>query len=118
MGNMRTFQAIISLVAADAVPVQNIGNFITVLLLTFGIFMIFAGAFTTYFGAGKSRMVGVILLLVGSIVAIAWLAAAQIYGFTDPNLALVIWGACLSIIAAIVGAVIAVLVFLFAIMKT
>ena len=118
MRNMHTFPTIISLVAADAVPVQNFGNFITVLLLTFSIFMIFAGAFTSYFGTGKSRMVGVILLLVGVIVAIAWLAAAQIYSYADPNLSLVIWGAFLSIIAAIAGAVIAVLVFLFAIMKT
>jgi MFS family permease len=104
--------------ASNAIPPENLGNFMTVLLLTFSIFMILAGAFTSYFGTGKSRVVGVILLVVGIIVAVAWLAVASVNKYTDPGLADVIWGAFLSIVAAIIGAVVAVFVFLFAIMKT
>lgn len=103
---------------SNAIPPENLGNFITVLLLTFSIFMILAGAFTSYFGTGKSRAVGVILLVVGVIVAVVWLLVASIDKYTTPGLADVIWGAFLSIVAAIIGAAIAVLVFLFAIMKT
>ncbi|MBX8637993.1 MAG: hypothetical protein KIS30_09390 [Thermoplasmata archaeon] len=105
-------------VVSNAIPPQNLGNFATILLLTFSIFMVLAGAFTSYFGTGKSRAVGAVLLVVGVIVAILWLALAQYNHYTQPGLADVIWGAFLSILAAIIGAVIAVLVFLFAIMKT
>lgn len=111
--------SVIYLVAAsNAIPPQNFGNFATILLLTFSIFMVLAGAFTSYFGTGKSRAVGAVLLVVGVVVAILWLTLAQYYNYTQPGLADVIWGAFLSILAAIIGAVIAVLVFLFAIMKT
>lgn len=108
----------IALIQANAIPTENAGNFITILLLTFSIFMILAGAFTSYFGTGKSRAVGAVLLVVGIIVAVVWLFVANFYNYTTPGLTDVIWGAFLSIIAAIIGAVIAILVFLLAIMKT
>ncbi len=111
-------QGILLLAQGNAIPTENAGNFVTILLLTFSIFMILAGAFTSYFGTGKSRAVGAVLLVVGIIVAVAWLFIANYYSYTTPGLADVIWGAFLSIVAAIIGAVIAVLVFLLAIMKT
>ncbi len=111
-------ESTIFLAQANAIPTENAGNFITILLLTFSIFMILAGAFTSYFGTGKSRAVGAVLLVVGIVVAVAWLFVANYNSYTTPGLADVIWGAFLSIIAAIIGAVIAVLVFLLAIMKT
>jgi len=93
-------------------------EFLTVLLLTFGLFMILAGAFTAYFGSGKSRMIGVVLLVVGLVVAVFWI---YIGGFTDMivvDLGGVIWTAFLNIIAAVIGALIAIGVFLLAIMKS
>src|SRR2546430_438942 len=38
-------------------------NFVTILLLTFSLFLVITGAFTAYFGSGKSRKIGVGLLL-------------------------------------------------------
>jgi len=93
-------------------------EFLTVLLLTFGLFMILAGAFTAYFGSGKSRMIGVVLLVVGLVVAVLWI---YLSGFSDTvgvNLSVVIWDAFLNIIAAVIGALIAIGVFLLAIMKS
>ena len=99
-------------------------EFLTVLLLTFGLFMVLAGAFTAYFGSGKSRIIGVVLLVVGLVVAIFWIYATM-YG--GPNLfnlektfhlSDVIWTAFINIIAAVIGALIAVGVFLLAIMKS
>jgi len=113
---MTLIQTYLSLNAS--VPTENAGNFVTVLLLTFAIFMILAGGFTSYFGTGKSRIVGIALLVAGIIVGIVWLAAASLNHYTDPGLTDVIWGAFLNIVAAIIGAVIAILVFLLAIMKT
>ena len=93
-------------------------EFLTVLLLTFGLFMILAGAFTAYFGSGKSRMIGVVLLVVGLVVAVLWI---YLSGFSDTikvDLGSVIWTAFLNIIAAVIGALIAIGVFLLAIMKS
>jgi hypothetical protein len=100
-------------------------EFLTVLLLTFGLFMVLAGAFTAYFGSGKSRIIGVVLLVVGLVVAIFWIYATMYGGpllFTVDGKAIgisnVIWTAFVNIIAAVIGALIAVGVFLLAIMKS
>ncbi|HUT28075.1 MAG TPA: hypothetical protein VMW85_08530 [Methanomassiliicoccales archaeon] len=93
-------------------------DFLTVLLLTFSLFMLLAGVFTAYFGSGKSRMIGVVLLVVGLIVGLVW---GYLAGFTDQiivNLSDVIWGAFVNILAALIGALVAVGVFLLAIMKS
>jgi hypothetical protein len=51
---------------------MSIEDFLTVLLLTFALFMLLAGAFTAYFGSGKSRTIGIVLLVVGLIVGVLW----------------------------------------------
>jgi hypothetical protein len=97
---------------------MSLEDFLTVMILTFGLFMILAGAFTAYFGSGKSRMIGVALLVVGLVVGLIWI---YLGGFTDIiNVWLgdVIWAAFLNIIAAVIGALIAVGIFLLAIMKS
>ncbi len=93
-------------------------EFLTVLLLTFGLFMILAGAFTAYFGSGKSRMIGVVLLVVGLVVAVLWIYLGGFSDMLDVDLSAVIWTAFLNIIAAVIGALIAIGVFLLAIMKS
>ncbi|MBM4236875.1 MAG: hypothetical protein FJ151_00105 [Euryarchaeota archaeon] len=93
-------------------------SFLTVLLLTFGLFMILAGAFTAYFGSGKSRTIGVVLLVVGLLVGIIWVYLA---GFSDAVNVLVgdvVWTAFVNILAAVIGALIAIGAFLLAIMKS
>ena len=93
-------------------------DFLTVLLLTFSLFMLLAGVFTAYFGSGKSRIIGVVLLVVGLIVGLVW---GYLAGFTDQiavDLSDVIWSAFVNILAALIGALIAVGVFLLAIMKS
>jgi hypothetical protein len=93
-------------------------EFLTVLLLTFGLFMILAGAFTAYFGSGKSRMIGVVLLVVGLVVALLWIYLSGFSDIVGVDLGTVIWTAFLNIIAAVIGALIAIGVFLLAIMKS
>ena len=93
-------------------------EFLTVLLLTFGLFMILAGAFTAYFGSGKSRMIGVVLLVVGLVVAVIWIYLGGFADTINVDLGGVIWTAFLNIIAAVIGALIAIGVFLLAIRKS
>src|SRR5436309_1031002 len=47
-------------------------TFLTILLLTFALFLLITGAFTAYFGSGKSRKIGVGLLIGGLVVGLAW----------------------------------------------
>jgi hypothetical protein len=43
-----------------------------VLVLSFGLTLLLAGTFTGYFGAGKSRKIGLGLVLVGLLTLFAW----------------------------------------------
>jgi len=94
-------------------------EFLTVLILVFALFMLLAGIFTAYFGSGKSRMIGIALLVVGLVVGIVW--AMLSLGQDDPlgvQLGVVVWNAFLYILAGVLGALAAIGVFLVAIMKS
>ena len=94
-------------------------QFLTILLLVFALFMILAGIFTAYFGSGKSRTVGVGLLVAGLVVGVVvgyWYHMAN-HGNTE-QLTQLLWESFLVIIAAVIGALVAVGIFLVAIMKS
>jgi hypothetical protein len=93
--------------------------FISVLLLTFGLFLILAGAFTAYFGSGKSRAIGVGLLVFGIIMGIVVVLMFQMDIVPiELEFWTVIKDALVFIGSAVVGAAIAIGVFLVAIMKS
>ena len=94
-------------------------EFLTVLILVFAQFMLLAGIFTAYFGSGKSRMIGVALLVVGLVVGVLWaVLSLGDNGMIDVDLGKVIWDAFLYIAAGVLGALAAIGVFLVAIMKS
>jgi hypothetical protein len=95
-------------------------NFVSVLLLVFALFLILAGIFTAYFGSGKSRTIGVALLVVGLVVGvlIGYLYHIGDFGAKSGTLGDLVFQAFLVIIAAVIGALIAVGIFLVAIMKS
>lgn len=92
-------------------------EFLTVLLMVFALVMVLAGVFTAYFGSGKSRMIGVVLLVLGLVVGVLWTFLAGFSDMLDVNLSSVIWQAFLYIVAALIGILAAVGIFLLAIMK-
>src|SRR5438132_13568882 len=92
-------------------------NFVTILLLTFSLFLVITGAFTAYFGSGKSRKIGVGLLVGGLIVGILW-GYYSGPGSTGIVLLDVIIQSIDLTLAAIIGAAIAIGLFLLAIMKS
>jgi uncharacterized membrane-anchored protein len=96
-------------------------QFLAILLLVFSLFMILAGIFTAYFGSGKSRTVGVGLLVgglvVGLLVAYFYHTGALDAG-SSGHLGALLWEAFLVIVAAVIGALVAVGIFLVAIMKS
>ena len=91
-------------------------------MLVFGLASIVAGIFTAYFGSGKSRAVGAFLIIVGLIVFILFLWGANILTFmgTSPELINFVGTVTNGIVAeigAVIGALIALGIFLLAIMK-
>jgi hypothetical protein len=94
-------------------------EFLTVIILVFALFMLLAGVFTAYFGSGKSRMIGVALLVIGLVVGILWVVMGlDSIEVIDVDLSKVVWDAFLYIIAGVIGALAAIGVFLLAIMKS
>ncbi len=97
----------------------EVWTFVTILLLTFALFLLITGAFTAYFGSGKSRKIGVGLLVGGLVVGILWALGVGPYNFiTDVNLGGVIVESIGVILAAAIGAAAAIGLFLLAIMKS
>ena len=97
--------------------------FLSMLMLAFAVASVIAGIFTAYFGSGKSRAVGAILIITGLLVGVLFLWFAGILSFLET--APITWvgqGIILSGIAAVIGAVIGALIaigiFLLAIMKS
>ncbi|MCW6167603.1 MAG: hypothetical protein LVQ64_04045 [Thermoplasmatales archaeon] len=93
-------------------------QFITILLLIFGLFLVLAGAFTAYFGSGRSRGIGVALLVVGLVVGLLFAFVYSYYGSPPHQLGTLLWQSFLVIIAAVIGALAAIGIFLVAIMKS
>lgn len=103
-----------------AVNVFEGAVFITILILTFALFLVITGAFTAYFGSGKSRKIGGGLLGLGVVVGVGWGLAAGPWHSVGLNAGLldVIVQAIVVILAAAIGAALAIGIFLLAIMKS
>jgi len=94
--------------------------FLSMLTLVFAIASIIAGFFTGYFGSGKSRIVGAILIVIGVIVFVLFLWFAEVLTFmgTAPiSFAGVVVNGIMAVVGAAIGALIALGIFLLAIMK-
>ena len=89
--------------------------FVTILLLLFARFLFLAGIFTAYFGSGKSRAIGVVLLVVGLAVGIL---SGYYYHLSTGGFGSFLYQTFLVLVAAVLGALAAVGVFLVAIMKS
>ncbi len=102
-----------------------LNTFLFVLLLSFAIFSLIAGIFTAYFGAGKSRAIGGVLLVLGLIVILVWVYFGVLQDYPDDTIiGIVHWEAAkttqafLTVLGALIGGVIAIVLFLVAIMKS
>ena len=97
--------------------------FLGMLMLVFAIVSIIAGIFTAYFGSGKSRAVGGILIIIGLIVGFLFLWGAGILAsfMGTPsgimNIVGTVTNGIIAVVGAIIGALIALGIFLLAIMK-
>jgi hypothetical protein len=96
-------------------------EFITVLILTFALFTMIAGIFTAYFGAGKSRKIGGVLIVLALVVGLVYTLPPirETTGIAHGiDISSIVIDAAIILIAALIGIVIALLLFLGAIMKS
>ncbi|MEE9592514.1 MAG: hypothetical protein V3W28_02915 [Thermoplasmata archaeon] len=95
-------------------------TFVTILILTFSLFLVITGAFTAYFGSGKSRRIGGGLLGGGLVLGFlwGWLAGlANIIPLPTGLFEVIVQG-IIVIVASAIGAILAIGLFLLAIMKS
>jgi uncharacterized membrane protein YbjE (DUF340 family) len=93
-----------------------LGTFLGMLTLVFAICSFIAGIFTAYFGSGKSRAVGLILVVLAIIVGFIFYYGMAMVATPWWNSAIVVT-AVVAVVGALVGGAIALGVFLAAIMK-
>jgi len=100
------------------------GEFVTILIFSFALFLLITGAFTAYFGSGKSRKIGAGLLAGGLVIGIIWALLEWQYKsalgdfLKVDDLGNLIVGSILVLAAALIGAGLAIGLFLLTIMKS
>ncbi len=87
------------------------------ILVIFALVILILGAFTAYFGSGKSRIAGVSLFIVGLVIGLIYILYRHVEnpGYFSTYILL---PGLVYIGGAIIGAIIAFLIFLLVIMKT
>ena len=97
-------------------------EFLTIIVLAFAVVMVLAGLFTTGFGYGKSRVAGVIMLIMGIAVGIIWVLLAGNGDLVEPIFDVdvwdVFWNGFVNLVGILIGALVAVGIFLVAILKS
>jgi hypothetical protein len=99
----------------------DIWSFLTIVIFVFALVMMVAGIFSAYFGAGKNRAYGGVIFAVGLIVGVIW---AYLVGFSEiePFYSVPAWdamyGAVIDLIAVLIGALIAIGIFLVVVLKS
>ena len=97
-------------------------DFLTVIILAFAIFMVITGLFTAWFGNGKSRIAGFAMLVAGVIVGAIWIVLSGSGSIMDPVFDVDVWNvflnALVDVIGVMIGALIAIGIFLLAVLKS
>ncbi|MBO4797522.1 MAG: hypothetical protein J5494_01940 [Candidatus Methanomethylophilaceae archaeon] len=100
---------------------MDLMTFITLIIIAFAVVMIVAGLFAAILGSGKSRAYGGIMLVAGLIVGIVWFYLtgwSDIEPFCGVELYDALYSAVVDLIAVVIGALIAVGIFLAAVLKS
>ncbi len=96
-------------------------SFLTLVVITFALVMLVAGIFSAYFGSGKSRGAGVVMAVVGLVLGIVWVyltAYSDIAVFADVPLWDIIYNAIVDLLGILIGALVAVGIFLVVVLKS
>ena len=94
--------------------------FASIALLSFGVFTLLMGLFAAYFGMGKSRTIGYVLMVVAVLAGLVWAALVWpvLPGVEPVWDSVVVVTAIIAVVGAGVGALASLVVFLVSIMKS
>lgn len=96
-------------------------EFVSLIIMVFAVVMVLAGAFSAYFGKGKNRAFGIIMVVVGVVVGAVYaylLIDGPIDFIKDVEGWTVLYNAIVYLIGILVGALIAVGIFLVSVLKS
>ena len=96
-------------------------TFLTIIVLAFALVLLLAGVFAAIFGSGKSRGFGGVMTVVGLIVGIVWVylnGFSDISPFCEVHTWDAVYNALINVIGVVVGALIAVGIFLVVVLKS
>lgn len=99
----------------------DIMSFLTIVVFVFALVLLVAGIFSAYFGSGKSRMAGIAMTVAGLIAGVVW---AYLVGYSDIAIFRdvaawdVMYNAIISLVAVLIGALVAVGIFLVVVLKS
>ncbi len=99
----------------------DIMSFLTIVVFVFALVMMIAGIFSAYFGSGKSRTYGLIMLAAGLVVFAIWaylIGWSNIEMFADIQAVDVMVDAVINFLAILLGALIAIGIFLVSVLKS
>ncbi len=91
-------------------------SFVEIFGLLFGLFLLLSGIFTAYFGSGKSRKIGIGLVVGGIVIGV--LMVLFYHEVRSGQLLTLVWNTFIVLLASILGALAAIGLFLVAIMKS
>ena len=93
----------------------------TIIIFVFALIMMIAGIFSAYFGAGKNRAYGGVMFAVGLVVCVVWaylVGFSTIEPFCDVAAWDVMYDALINMIAVVIGALVAIGIFLVVVLKS
>ena len=99
----------------------DIWSFLTVIIFVFALVMMIAGVFSAYFGAGRNRAYGGVIFAVGLIVCVVWAYLvwfSEIEPFYGVHAWDVMYDALVNMVAVLIGALIAIGIFLVVVLKS
>ena len=94
---------------------------LTLIVLAFALVILLAGVFSAFFGSGKSRAYGGVMAIIGLVVGVVWV---YLTGFSDisPFYEVYTWddiyNAILNLVGILIGALVAVGIFLVVVLKS
>lgn len=96
-------------------------DFLTLVVFAFALVLLLTGIFAAYFGSGKSRSAGGVMFVCGLVLGLVW---AYLVGFSDIALFAdvaawdLVYTAIICLIGILIGALIAVGIFLLVVLKS
>ncbi len=99
---------------------MDLMSFLTLVVFAFALLMLVTGIFAAYFGSGRSRKAGVVMAVVGLVLGLIWaylVGGSGISPFDEVYAWDVVYNAIIDLIGILIGALIAVGIFLVVVLK-